>query len=496
LLFAILIQYVFAILQDMGSQGDTLPFARQYVNSEWIVGDWYLNLKVGYRNLFNLIFGNLYDQLGFRTTILIGEAIIASTFVFLIYQFFKSLKIDFIFLPLFVILYNLVPSLFANEWIVGDVDTKVFAYLFGLSAILCLSQNYLKRGLILLGLASSFHVLIGIYLSVASTIAYLFRNKIMRNWSPLRPLIKNFYLYLIFAFNALLFAYEWLANASITTEKATFINELLVRTRLNHHLWPTDLSWGSFLITLLIFSFLLFQKTKMIRSDLRNYYIALFSVFYIYLILGCILGALDQYSLMKFYLFRIPDTLILFFSFMAGAYLLSQRTQIKLPEPAIIFFTVLIFSVAIVYHLPIKDTSFASRKNQTLFNWIKKNTSRGSVFLIPPKWKNFYLDTERSQFISYKHLPQNNKDIWEWVTRLRELGCDLTKGKGSRALKNELKFCYRKIDSKKIISIHKKYGVNYFISKRNFDSSFKRLFTSDGFSVYELSEKGKSVQNL
>ena len=65
LIWLVILAQEFAFNRFSGNEVDVLPAARQIVNHSWLPGDWYLNLDIGYRKLFNYLAGILVDQLGF-----------------------------------------------------------------------------------------------------------------------------------------------------------------------------------------------------------------------------------------------------------------------------------------------------------------------------------------------------------------------------------------------------------------------------------------------
>lgn len=66
---AVLAFISFKLLLDDNMGGtnevDVLPLAKQYADPTWIPGDWYLNQPLGYRLLFETLFGRLIVAWGF-----------------------------------------------------------------------------------------------------------------------------------------------------------------------------------------------------------------------------------------------------------------------------------------------------------------------------------------------------------------------------------------------------------------------------------------------
>ena len=60
----------------ISNEVDVLPSAKQFVDHGWLTNDWYLNLDIGYRHLFNLIQGTLVSWLGFEYGAYLGRLLV------------------------------------------------------------------------------------------------------------------------------------------------------------------------------------------------------------------------------------------------------------------------------------------------------------------------------------------------------------------------------------------------------------------------------------
>ena len=211
-------------LNMTGNEVDVLPLARQYADPTWIPGDWYLNQPPGYRMLFQTLFGRLIVSWGFLATSITGRllnyGLVAAGLVFIarnlglnllllllaITLFFyphyyrgfagsigllqvgninwvallllllaiglmlagKKLGIGLQF-PLLLLAVSLFliadngQGLVAGESLTGGLEAKVFAYAFVLLAIGLMLRGRNRPMALLLGLATSFHVLVGGY---------------------------------------------------------------------------------------------------------------------------------------------------------------------------------------------------------------------------------------------------------------------------------------------------------------------------------------------
>lgn len=149
---------------------DVLPLARQYAEPTWIRGDWYLNQPPGYRMLFQALFGKLAAIGGFLATSLVGRlfcyTLISSGLVFLAGLMGLSLPLLLLAVGLFLYLYP-EQGIAASEWIAKSLEAKSVAYGFLLLAIYFMLQRRYRWMALLLGIATSFHVLVGGWAFVA-----------------------------------------------------------------------------------------------------------------------------------------------------------------------------------------------------------------------------------------------------------------------------------------------------------------------------------------
>ncbi len=143
---------------------DVLPLAKQFVDRDWIANDWYLNLETNYRYLFQIIFGWLIVHWGFLATSIIGRiccyGLIATGLVLLGQKL--GLNLTHLLLATIALTYQgYLQGAIAGEWFVGGLEAKAVAYgLIFVAIPLMLGGNYLGT-MLLLGLATSFHVLVG-----------------------------------------------------------------------------------------------------------------------------------------------------------------------------------------------------------------------------------------------------------------------------------------------------------------------------------------------
>ncbi len=229
---------------NMGGGGwneiDVLPLAKQYVDPSWIPGDWYLNQPPGYRRLFQTIFGRLIVAWGFLATSLIGRlfcyGLLASGLVLLGRKLSLSLPSLLLAVGLFIYV-DRTQGAIAGEWLVGGLEAKSIAYGLLLLAMGLMLEGRDRWMAFLLGLSTSFHVLVGSWAFVAAVGWLMLRRR--KHFWDIRHLASILLIYL----GASAFAVEPVLKQLFTPTPTASVQAsyIYVFLRLPHHLNP--LSW-------------------------------------------------------------------------------------------------------------------------------------------------------------------------------------------------------------------------------------------------------------
>ena len=244
LVWLVITAQVFVFNRFSGNEVDVLPSARQILDHNWLPGDWYLNLDIGYRQLFSYLVGILVDQLGFLYGAYAGRLFAYFLLALALVVFFRAIRLRFSLGLIVVLIYLADQSLIAGEWIVGGVDTKTFAYAFALFSLSSLIQKRYLAGFAFAGAALSFHALVGIYALFCSGVAMLLtRNSWRTEW---RTLIRQAWPFFITGiFGLLTILQQLLPQGEIDTDKAW---QIYVELRVPHHVLPS--AWNGDLLTL------------------------------------------------------------------------------------------------------------------------------------------------------------------------------------------------------------------------------------------------------
>ncbi len=474
---------------------DVLPSALQYFNSNWLPSDWYLNLDIGYRTLFNTLLGPLVYNFGFDIAASIGRIIAYSVFAFAFFSLLSNMNINYKFILLILVFFLFRQHLKAFEWMVGGVDTKTFAYSFALLSLSSIIKKKYYLAFIFSGAAISFHVLIGIYSVFCLLLSFIGINYKQKLTISLNFFVKSLLLFSLTGFYGLLAIFSQLISILSPSKSNGWI--LYTNIRVPHHVNPSY--WGGSAIYFLIptIAIITILHLYLYKNDDRKI-ISLYAIssFFLFLI-GIAIHLTGKNELLKYYWFRYPDVILVLFSyiqiFSILQYLFRNSTSKNLflrvfkNSNLVYIFSMTLLLFFVNYTSANKSqTEFEDQNSMSdMFKWIKNNTEKESIFLINPSIKSFYTIAERAQFVSFKHSPQSANDLEEWYKRMVLCNGKKTETRGYH-FRNEIQKNYSNLTTDNIIKIAKKYKLDYFLTSSDNSYNFKLIKSINGNFLYKI----------
>ncbi len=426
------------LVGNMGSANevDILPLAKQFADPSWMPGDWYLNQPPSYRLVFQSLFGWLAAQWGFLATSIVGRlfcySLVASGLVLIARRLNLSLPLLLLAVSLFVARQGVA----AGEWFVTALEAKSVAYGFILLAInFMLSGRYVWMAL-LLGIATSFHVLVG---------GWAFLTAL--GWLALRPKtrlqgIRRFGLILLCYLAESVCALQAIAQQLFSPTPANSIStsSIYAFLRLPHHLDPFAWSpnaWIAIAFYLLVFTLsIVLLKRKRSASYTAQMGLAEFTLISLVpFVLGLAIAPFDpEGSLLQYYPFRFGDVMLplgtaLLFTCAVEQSFTGKMRRLMMIGSAIILGTIVTIQTVEfknqwldLHQFPnVQQEITAEWKN--LCNWVGQNTAKDAVVMVSPdEWfATFTWIAERPTIVNFKLLPQTKAGIIEWYHRLDDL---------------------------------------------------------------------------
>ncbi len=499
---------------------DVLPLAKQFADPDWIPNDWYLNLETNYRYLFQVIFGWLIVHLGFLPTSLIGRLICYTLVAWGIVLLGQKLglSLSYLLLATIAVTYQgYLQGAIAGEWFVGGLEAKAVAYGLILLAIpLMLQRNYVLMTL-LLGLATSFHVLVGGWALITTL-----------GWFCLRPrkrLLKLgkqgwllLIIYLIASAGAIPGSLQQLLSSPPSGEiSPAFIYVFL---RLPHHLNPFawhPLLWLRLIIYLVILTLCLVSLKKNAdvkgwqTEDQARFELAEFTLIsLIPFVAGVAIAFVDhQGTWLQYYPFRFGDMMLpLTTSLLFACYLETkfslQKSKLRLWLLAclscMLFVQVAFFTQQATTSLSFANAvpTFPSEQQDVdsqwklMSDWIRDHTAQDAIIISHP-WKlaNFTWMTERATIVKLKLFPQTKDGIMEYYERLN----DLSGGAVAKIYFGDEKLDQRKtvkaisegfsnLNTAQVQELMTKYQSNYFLTDDSHHLDLPIVHTQAAYILY------------
>ncbi len=500
-----------------GNMGDAneynvLPFVKQYVEPNWIPQESWLNQPPGYRLPFILLLGGILKNWGFLAASIIGRLIsyilIASGIVFIAKQI--NLNLPYLWIALLLFIYVKNQGIVAGEWLLGGVEPKSFSYGFLLFAFgLILSKNY-RLMAVMLGLATTFHVLIGGWAFMAIVGWLIVRRR--QDFTNLSYLLSLLIIYFIAGFWGILTIIEHLLSPKITTTiESSFI---YVFIRSPHHLNSLSWSWDWWISPTIYFLFIaisvLLIKRQQQKDNLPEYQasinLAELTIFaFIPFILGVLIAPVDlQGKFLQYYPFRLGDILLPLNTSLLFMCALQHTFKGKSKQ---IFLWFCIFLIAILTSIQIVEfknnllalRDFPSEQQEidsnlkTMYNWINNNTSKDAVIITPPvDLANFTWIAQRATISKFKHIPPTSSSVIEWYNRLMDLsgGIDLSpytnkRNNNNKIIQKVLTEGYNNLTIKEVKNLMNKYNSNYFLTKNDHKLDLPMAYSNSYYIIYE-----------
>lgn len=485
------------------NEADHLPYARQLVQPDWLPHDFYLNSPNTYRYPFSVVLGILVHYLGFDYAALVARLFVYLFLAFAFNVFFRSIQLRLSLRLLVLLAFIPSQSLVASEWIVDEAETKSVAYAF---VLLSLSGFLCKRYRVAFGCAGaaiSFHILVGSY-AIWCTAGAILLNLPRYRPEWLTMIRQSWPFFLTGAFGFVVAAEHLIPLATTDLHRAW---EIYVQYRVAHHVLPSawERNWLfrlSAATALFAFSYWFCRgHTPRLLAAYGLASVTLFAV-------GLLIYFLGPISMLRFYWFRFPDTIVPLISFTLVAlgpnYLTGDRLhqhRAWLARTLRVSFAgagalLLLYSLA---RFPARMEEYPHGNNseddyplfsppelRPMFAWIRANTAKDATFLVDPTLSDFYIRAERAVFVSLKHVPSVGRDILEWYERIKLANNDQPLTGPSFDSASQLRANSNRLAPAVIQRIVRSHHVDYYLSKTRPELVFNPVHTEHGYTLYKI----------
>ena len=488
------------LLEGVGQNNESQILAeiKHFWNPGWLEQDWFLSIENPYRYAFNVSFGWLSLFLSLPAVSIVSR-LIAYSFLAVIFQkIAKKINLSMYWLiPILFLIIHRAQSLGAGEWVFGGIESKVIAYIFIFFGLIAFIDN--KWGLlaVFIGLACSFHVLVGGYAVLSFIPALLIlRKRFIIDKNKILLYLVLFVLCASVGFYTIV--HNVLNSISVDNEAAS----QLYLMRSAHHLLPPVWDWPFTGIKIgLCVLFLLYIVKKTEKKEWH--YLGIFALSSLWLfVFGLIVFFIGAESILKYYLFRFPDTIVpivtvlLFFAYLDNRIqwlkktrILNQRNIGYFLSIGVLIFTSLSFidtiRESVKYNLAINEIGI-EKEYIDIMHWVRNNTPQESKFLDFPMNEGFYLIAQRPVFVKYKHVPQGEKMIEEWYQRIKACNGGNELQGVSFKVGEELRNNYYNLRYEDIKNLSDTYNLDYYIGPADSDIAFEKKYSNTKYGVFKL----------
>lgn len=481
--FLALILTVFALV------GKPIPYSNDFsyllrllstYNSQLFQNDIAFSAYQNEHWLFNHLFGVLTLFLSVEIVGWVGRFLCWSALIALLLRLGKRWEIPLWMASLAVFLWLCLGQTIVNdEWMFGGFEAKCVAYIFLLFALDRFCDGRDLSSAALLGLAFSFHPIVGLWGILASILALIVSHK---------DLVRTGRVILVSAaFSSIGLIPVLIMKANSATSSVENL-QYLELIKFPFHFDPYAWARSSIIFVTLLGAAAVSLHVRKQRSDAPPTFLAAFLVFLgIFFLFGLLLRVFDQYALLEFMPMRLfPVFAPLFFLFYLGA-----AFREKLDRTLLISVTMIVFIFSLWTKLPIRtyeqvrstyeEWSRPTDDTGEAFIWLNKNTPGDSVVIAPPWRYDFWYLSRRAKIVSY-HQPIYS-DLGEWQTRVDRLTGKALVENGIREDVELSKF-YFGLSADEIKRISLKYNATYLVSES--DYPFPLVYSKGKTKIFSL----------
>ncbi len=400
----------------------------------------------------------------------------------------------------------------SGEWLVGGVESKVFAYAFAFAGLAGgLDRRWVPAG-VWMGLAISFHPLVGLWgviaaaMGTAAMIVSRYRQPATAEtqatvgvWTPFdwRSAGLGSMAMIVCALLGLLPALSLLAG--VDPDMAARADRLQVGMRLAHHLDPARFSLSAYryYALLLVLVALLWRASQPSRS--RRWFAGFVGATVVIALVGMLAGwgprplaamplSAFRVWLLKFYPFRLADLFVpVLTSVTVVAACHAAETEGFLTvwhRRAARVLAVTAFLLSLVLPTPDRHPSRMSAAKEADWiatcRWIREQTPPDALlYAANESWAVKWF-AHRAEYVNYKDFPQDAPGIIEWA--------------GRRRLMNDWAretFADGRCTAEELARLHADTGITHLTASRLGPIDIDPAYRNESFRVYAIGPSRK-----
>ena len=476
----------------------TLMYAKQFAEGDgFLPGDWYLNVDQPVRVPYQVLIYPLIKFFSLPTVSLLARLLGYFCVATALGLIADRLRINaaFAWIGLGAFLWFDQALLPGEEWILKRTESKVIAYALVLFALRALIGKRLGLAAALAGAATTFHILVGGWSTVALGLTVL-SGKI-GGWRERA------------------YALGWWC---VTGSVAIYCVVLKLLERAAPDGFDATYMWTHFrnphyleigywdLYSLETFVFLLLVGTlwwaPALFPEREGYVIT--SRFALWTLVPFALGvAVQPFSfaaeVLQYLPFRVADTLIPLIGFLLAAKILLGRL-LRPPVNILAAALLVIFNGwtaldglerGIYQQVRYPRGGYWDSGDETLAlyglcDWVQENTPRGALMISSPEINVISYLCERPVVVVFRDVPSGDADFAEWYRRLVAFNGGVEPERRGYSARSEIGRNFDRLSEEQYLELGEKYGSEYLIVHDRPSMDLLRLYLEDDWAVYQL----------
>ena len=481
-------------------ESQTLVYAKQFAIPTYVEGDWFLSQRQLTRNPYQLLVYPLVVTfplpiVSFLSR-LVGYLVVAAGIGMMCRQLKISAVKAWIGFGVFLILGQ--ASLPGQEWIIGGAESKVIAYGLILCALGLLMQRRLWSAGAAAGLATTFHILVGFWATLAIAIVVL-----VEEIGSGRERLKATFWWILGASFALYALFDRVT--SIAAPMGVDVTDIWVNFRNPHYTqqarwgWDEPVTVAYFLgfIAILVFA----RKAR--RDSIAFRVTTGFGLATLLPFLVTVLASKTPYGeVVAFYMpFRVADTLLPLTACILGAGLffdvvIQPRAQIWVASAALL---VVFASAGENFMEGLEHSQLAPKGGMTgsysrsnslweMCDFIRGQTPSDALIITAPDEDLINYACERSVIVTFRNVPSSSERIAEWYQRLVHLNGLREPRRNGYSASREISENFQNLPDVYYEALGDFYGGRYLLLRSGSSSNLTRIFSNAHYQVFLLGE--------
>ncbi|MGE0128720.1 MAG: DUF6798 domain-containing protein [Blastocatellales bacterium] len=484
-----------------------LPVVRRALDPNYLPGDFIIEIRQYHHRVFTRLIAAFSLALGEDRALILIHIIGMSLLAASLWSLCRAVNLS---LPGFVAVGLFLATNFIwtgkglelNHF-AGDADIMppTFAHAFALLAAMSLLRNRYRWAVVSAGLATLFHLQIGLICAVMIAPLYLIKLKRL----GLKETLIIIALFLAFAAPGLLDLLHMLRSGLLKSASTEYSLAYYIDFRHPHHFELISIAaalWVGAHVIIQIVAYWLLRRLRRPEAPV----IGKLAVMSLALAALAVVHFTDYYLIKDDRVATIQfirlSPLITVFGAVCLVVLINAWADSVASKPGKRRITAgvnagLILIAALwgvrearkldaVFHFGITRYAEQSSNWLNICRWIKDNGPRGVVYLTPPGANGFTSLAERSNVADFKNNPDSGLYLAQWFERLRDLaGGVLPNGRGAenRQLFNQ---AYAALSAEQLIEVGKKYSAEYAVLPKSSKADFEVIHQNNGYRLVKL----------